>query len=168
MMLRISGDYDDDDDCDDDEVSWRFFMAKSYLCRWWRRLWEMCSRSCNSMSRWRQTEETQHRHWCHSFAQRVNHMWFDRPWSSSWENWLQILIRRGWGDSWLSGGCYCHDFMKTITRKSFVEFDQRVEKVKKVVGTLELSSRWYKEVPNIKVRRRVRMWGKGDLLKCDC
>ena len=31
--------------------------------------------------------------------------------------------------------------MKTITRKSFVEFDQRVEKVKKVVGTLELSSR---------------------------
>ena len=22
-------------------------------------------------------------------------MWFDRPWSSSWENWLQILIRRG-------------------------------------------------------------------------
>ena len=55
----------------------------------------------------------------------------------------------------------------TITRKSFVEFDQRVEKVKKVVGTLELSSRWYKEVPNIKVRRRVRMWGKGDLLKCD-
>ena len=84
-------------------------MAKSYLCRWWRRLWEMCSRSCNSMSRWRQTGKSQHRHWCHSFAQCVNHMWFDRPWSSSWENWLQILIRRGWGDSWLSGGCYCHD-----------------------------------------------------------